>query len=298
MARSSGLPRAGTALPSLGGAGSARIRHGPGAGVARVLACRATEWCTSGPPRASPPQSLRAGIARIQARAGGHRGVPGRGGAGGRARRPRPRGCPTLDRTDLPFVTIDPAGVDGPRPGAAPRARRDGYVVHYAIADVAAFVEPDGPVDLEAHRRGETLYGADSKVPLHPHGRSPRTPARCCPTRCARRCCGRSGSTRPARAPTSTSSAPGCARRARLDYAAAQRAIDDGTAAETLALLAEVGQLRLQREAARGGVSLPLPEQEVDVARRRTGRWSSAPSCRSRSGTPRSRCSPASAPPR
>ena len=44
----------------------------------------------------------------------------------------------------------------------------DGYLVHYAIADVAAFVAPGDPVDVEAHRRGETLYGADSKVPLHP----------------------------------------------------------------------------------------------------------------------------------
>jgi exoribonuclease R len=31
-------------------------------------------------------------------------------------------------------------------------------------------------------------------------------------------------------------------------------------------LLKEVGELRLQREAARGGISLPLPEQEVEVA--------------------------------
>ena len=44
----------------------------------------------------------------------------------------------------------------------------DGYVVHYAIADLAAFITPGDPVDLEANRRGETLYGADSKVPLHP----------------------------------------------------------------------------------------------------------------------------------
>ena len=43
-----------------------------------------------------------------------------------------------------------------------------GYVVHYAIADVAAFVEPGDPVDVASHQRGETLYGADSKIPLHP----------------------------------------------------------------------------------------------------------------------------------
>ena len=40
---------------------------------------------------------------------------------------------------------------------------------------------------------------------------------------------------------------------------------DDGTADEPLALLKEVGELRLAREAARGGVSLPLPEQEVSI---------------------------------
>ena len=44
----------------------------------------------------------------------------------------------------------------------------DGYVVRYAIADVAAFVIAGDPVDMEAHRRGQTFYGADSKIPLHP----------------------------------------------------------------------------------------------------------------------------------
>src|SRR3546814_4029704 len=44
----------------------------------------------------------------------------------------------------------------------------DGYRVHYAIADVGAFVSPGDPIDLEANRRGETLYGADGKIPLHP----------------------------------------------------------------------------------------------------------------------------------
>ena len=44
----------------------------------------------------------------------------------------------------------------------------DGYVVYYAIADVAAFISPGDPIDLEANKRGMTLYGADSKIPLHP----------------------------------------------------------------------------------------------------------------------------------
>ena len=38
----------------------------------------------------------------------------------------------------------------------------------HAIADVAAFVSSADPVDVEANLRGETLYGADAKVPLYP----------------------------------------------------------------------------------------------------------------------------------
>ena len=44
----------------------------------------------------------------------------------------------------------------------------DGYTVHYAIADVAAFVQPGDPIDLEARKRGETLYAPDKRTPLHP----------------------------------------------------------------------------------------------------------------------------------
>ena len=61
----------------------------------------------------------------------------------------------------------------------------DGYVVYYAIADLAAFISPGDPVDEEAHRRGQTLYGADSKVPLHPplisEGAASLLPDQVCP---------------------------------------------------------------------------------------------------------------------
>ena len=75
---------------------------------------------------------------------------------------------PDLDRTDLPFVTIDPASSLDLDQAVHIERDGDGYVVHYAIADVAAFVTAGDPVDIEANRRGETLYGADSKIPLHP----------------------------------------------------------------------------------------------------------------------------------
>ena len=48
-----------------------------------------------------------------------------------------------------------------------------------------------------------------------------------------------------------------------LAYDAVQADLDAGRAPEVIGLLREVGELRLQREAARGGVSLPLPEQEL-----------------------------------
>ena len=66
------------------------------------------------------------------------------------ARDPR---LPELDRTDIAFVTIDPETSQDLDQALHIERSRNGYLVHYAIADVAAFVEPDGPVDLEANRR-------------------------------------------------------------------------------------------------------------------------------------------------
>ena len=75
---------------------------------------------------------------------------------------------PDLDLTHLEFVTIDPAGAMDLDQAMHLEADGDGYVVHYAIADVHAFVAPGDAVDVEAHARGESLYGANSKIPLHP----------------------------------------------------------------------------------------------------------------------------------
>ncbi len=174
---------------------------------------------------------------------------------------------PGLDRTDLPFVTIDPEGSMDLDQAVHIERAGDGYVVHYAIADVAAFVKPGDPVDLEAHRRGETLYGAGSRIPLHPAELS-EAAASLLPD-----------ATRPALLWTLTLDQHGtvtdvtveramvCSTR-RWSYVEAQAAIDDGDgsgAGEVLVLLREVGRLREAQEVERGGVSLPLPEQEVEV---------------------------------
>ncbi|MGH3500349.1 MAG: RNB domain-containing ribonuclease [Nocardioidaceae bacterium] len=171
---------------------------------------------------------------------------------------------PELDRTDIPLVTIDPEGSMDLDQALHIQRTGDGYRLRYAIADVAAFVEPGDPLDLEAHRRGQTLYAPDHRVSLHPpvlsEGAASLLP----------------DEVRPALVWTIDLDAEGDSTfvevvrarvrsRAKLEYVGVQKAIDDGSADEVLTLLKEVGELRLRREQEREGVSLPLPEQEVVV---------------------------------
>jgi len=171
---------------------------------------------------------------------------------------------PELDRTDIALLTIDPEGSMDLDQALHIERDGNGFVVHYAIADVAAFVRPGDPVDAEVHARGETLYGAGTRIPLHPpvlsEGAASLLPDQ----------------TRPALLWTITLDQAGAPRhvtveravvrsRERTSYDAAQAALDDGSAGEVLQLLREVGRLREQQEEARGGISLPLPEQEVAV---------------------------------
>jgi exoribonuclease R len=209
---------------------------------------------------------LREGIARIQGELDVTPAFPPEVMEAAKAAVAAPR-LPDLDRTDLPLVTIDPeTSMDLDQ---AMHIERDpdndgGYVVYYAIADLAAFISPGDPIDVEAHQRGMTLYGADSKVPLHPplisEGAASLLPDQVCPAllwtiRVDATGEGTDVTVERARVRST----------AKLSYEGVQRAFDDGSAAEPLLLLKEVGELRLAREAARGGVSLPLPEQEVTV---------------------------------
>lgn len=173
---------------------------------------------------------------------------------------------PELDRTDLPFITIDPAGsMDLDQALHIERSANasGGFVVHYAIADVAAFVKPGDPIDLEAHRRGETLYGAGTRIPLHPpalsEGAASLLPDQTAPALLWTIEVDAAGT------PTKVHVERALVRSTlRLSYVEAQAALDDGSAGEVLVLLKEVGLLRQQQELARGGISLPLPEQEIE----------------------------------
>ena len=176
---------------------------------------------------------------------------------------------PELDRTDIAFVTIDPEGAKDLDQAMHIERAGNGYVVHYAIADVAAFVAPGDPVDVEANRRGETLYGANSKVPLHPpvlsEGAASLLPDQVCPALLWTIQVDETGEGTDVEVQRALVRS-----RAQLTYDRVQADLDAGRADELIGLLQEVGELRLAREAARGGVSLPLPEQELVE---RDGHW-------------------------
>ena len=91
------------------------------------------------------------------------------------------------DLLDVPFVTIDPAGSmdldqavniqDADAAGGVGAAGGAGadpadgatrWRVRYAIADVAAFVDPAGALMAESLQRGQTMYLPDEPTRLHP----------------------------------------------------------------------------------------------------------------------------------
>ena len=171
---------------------------------------------------------------------------------------------PDVDRTSVPFMTIDPASSrDLDQAMHLSRRAGGGYRVEYAIADVASYVRPGGPLEAETWRRGQTIYLPDGRIPLHP----------------------------PVLSEDAVSLFPDVDRaavvwtidldsdgaitgvdlrrarvrsRAKLDYVGVQAAVDAGTAPEPVALLPELGALLAARAAARGAIDLPLPEQELE----------------------------------
>jgi exoribonuclease R len=169
--------------------------------------------------------------------------------------------APDLDLRDVPFVTLDPAGSKDLDQAMHLSRAGSGFQVRYAIADVPGFVKAGGALDAEARQRGQTLYLADGKIPLHPESLSE----------------GRASlladQERPALVWTFALDSAGAVTefrleralvrsRAQLDYVAAQKQLDAGQDGP-LSLLGEIGGLRQQQEQQRGGASLNLPDEEV-----------------------------------
>lgn len=73
-----------------------------------------------------------------------------------------------VDLTDLPLVTVDPAGSRDLDQALHLARHGGGWRVRYAIADVGAHVVPGGALDADTRARGETVYCPDTRVGLHP----------------------------------------------------------------------------------------------------------------------------------
>ncbi|GAA1030182.1 RNB domain-containing ribonuclease [Virgisporangium ochraceum] len=161
------------------------------------------------------------------------------------------------DRTDIPFVTVDPATSRDLDQALHLEKTDDGYRVRYAIADVGAFITPGDPLDVEANRRGQTIYLPDGKVPLHPpvlsEGAASLLPDQ----------------TRPAVVWTIDVTNTGEAglhsleralvrSRAKLSYPQVQQNQD------LVPLLPEIGKLLIEQALERGAIDLPIPDQEIE----------------------------------
>ena len=114
-----------------------------------------------------PPQALTAGLRQLRAEFAVRADFPPEVLAAAEAAAKRPP-SEHVDRTDRPFVTLDPAtSTDLDQAFAIEPAGSD-LLLHYAIADVAWFVADGDPLDREAWLRGETLYLPDGKASLYP----------------------------------------------------------------------------------------------------------------------------------
>lgn len=192
-------------------------------------------------------------------------GVPGEFSSAATADARRAATAPTLpalDRTDIEFITVDPAGSKDLDQAVHIARANDGYLVSYAIADVASFVHPGSVLDTEVRQRGETYYFPDARVPLHPtvlsEGAASLLPGQVAPAVLWQIQLDALGN------PTAVD-----VRRARVksreqwDYISLQHAIEDGAAPGAVQLLPSVGALRQQLARRRHALSLDLPEQQV-----------------------------------
>jgi exoribonuclease R len=167
-----------------------------------------------------------------------------------------------LDARDIHLVAIDPAGSRDLDQAFGAERRGAGYRVHYAIADVAAFVTPGSVLESSSLNRGVTLYAPDGRISLHPDVLNedaasllPRVDRPCLLWQLDLDSAAQLESANMRRATVRVAEA--------ISYHTAQAEIDGDAPRESLELLAEIGPLRQQLERERGAVSLDIPAQEV-----------------------------------
>jgi exoribonuclease R len=166
------------------------------------------------------------------------------------------------DATAIELVTIDPPGSRDLDQAVAIEAVGDGWRVSYAIADVAAWVDPGGAIDAAARLRTQTYYSPDVRIPLHPPALG-EAAASLLPD-----------GPRPAALWTIDVDAAGrttgidvrramVRSRAQLTYAEVQGQLDAGTAPQVLEAFPALGAALLGAARERDAIELGLPDQEV-----------------------------------
>jgi len=179
-----------------------------------------------------------------------------------------PQGART--RLVLPFVTIDPPESLDLDQALHIERTPDGYVVHYAIADVAAFVRPGAPMDDEAWRRGVTLYSPDTRTPLYPSQLS-EDGASLLPDKDRPAVVWALHLDESANLTTVDVTRHQVRSIAKLSYAQVQADIDRRAAHPSIVALAELGPILVDQARERGALELPIPDQEV--VRAQDGSW-------------------------
>ncbi|MCT1683412.1 RNB domain-containing ribonuclease [Corynebacterium appendicis] len=166
------------------------------------------------------------------------------------------------DARDIEFVTIDPAGSMDLDQAVAIEKSGEGYRVFYAIADVAAFIEPGSALHEESLNRGQTIYLPDEPARLHPEELSEGSasllpdedkPAVLWTFELDAR--GELTDTNVERAMVRSV--------ARLDYDGVQEDMDNSELHPSIALLPVVGQLRAASSLRRHAINLRVPSVRV-----------------------------------
>lgn len=174
------------------------------------------------------------------------------------------------DMRDIEFVTIDPPGSKDL--DQAVHIERDGagFRVHYAIADVSAFLAPGSALEDEALTRGQTIYLPDEPARLHPRPLSegsasllPRVDRPAVVWTFRLDDAGEVTDRHVERALVRS--------RERLDYEGVHLELTHGDVHPSIAYLPEVGRLREQSSLRRQAINLRLPSQRV--LREDTGRY-------------------------
>ncbi|MDQ3403606.1 MAG: RNB domain-containing ribonuclease [Actinomycetota bacterium] len=167
------------------------------------------------------------------------------------------------DATALALVTIDPPGAKDLDQAMLVERVGDGFRVHYAIADLGSFVVPDGALDAEVRRRGQTIYLPDGNVPLHPpilsEGIASLLPDQVSPAALWTIDLDATGELTDATVRRALVRSV-----AQFDYETVQASIDAGDPHPSIAALPALGSLRRDLAIRRGAVELQLPEQEVE----------------------------------